>query len=71
MAKKETVKKEVPATATPEVKKDVKKVEILDNKIYKFQAKGGAGTRLIKDKIYVLSGSSARVLVKKGLGKIV
>jgi len=61
-----------------EVKKGAKavtkKIELIDNQVYQFEANGntrGSMNKMINGKIYTVSGSSARELLKKGLGKIV
>lgn len=66
MAEEKEVKKGAKAVA--------KKVELIDNHVYQFEANGntrGSMNKMINGKIYTVSGSSARELLKKGLGKIV
>jgi len=65
MAKKQT------ETKVDEPKKETKKVTLIDNKMYSFEANGSGAYGFVKGKIYSVSGRSARELIKKRLGKIV
>jgi len=63
-------KKNEETKVKPEVKKETKKVQLLDNKMYSFEANGSGRYQFVKGKIYSVSGRTANELIRKGLGKV-